>query len=111
MNFGQAELERVISPDLLSTLGCGCVCAQVAASQPGDVGLSFVDVSSQRGGFQLGILLSQPAQLADRLVPHFTQSPDQLIGLGDITFPNHRRMVSPVGVLRNPTRGMTTISG
>jgi hypothetical protein len=51
------------------------------------VGLCFVDVSSQRRAFQLGILPSQPAQLADRLIPHFTQSPDQLIGLGGITFP------------------------
>jgi hypothetical protein len=32
------------------------------------------------------------AQLADRLIPHFTESPDQLIGLGGITFPHHRRI-------------------
>ncbi len=67
------------------------------------LGLRLVGVSSQRG-FQLEILLSQPAKLPVRLVPQFAQSPDQLIGLSGIAF-THRRMVSLVGALRNPMRG------
>jgi hypothetical protein len=50
------------------------------------VGLGFVDFSSQRGGFQFGIF--QPAQLADHVIAHIAQSPDQLIGLGGIPCPH-----------------------
>jgi hypothetical protein len=59
-----------------------------------DVGLGFVDFSSQRGGFQLGIF--QPAQPADHVIAHIAQSSDQLTGLGGIPF-THSGIVSPVG--------------
>jgi hypothetical protein len=58
------------------------------------VGLGFVDFSSQRDGFQLGIF--QPLQLADHVIEHIAQSPDQLIGLSGIPF-THRGIVLPAG--------------
>lgn len=83
-----------MSGGLWNTLGCGC--PQVPVLQTVDVGLGFVDFSSQRDGFQLGIF--QPAQPADHVIAHIAQSPDQLIGLCGIPF-THRGIVSPAGAL------------
>ncbi len=45
----------------------------------------------------LRIVFFQPGHLANRLVAHFAQSPDQLSGLCGIAF-THRGIVAPAGV-------------
>ena len=72
------------------------ISAQIAAVQTSDVGLSFVDVSAQRCGVQSPVVFFEPGHLANQLVAHFAQSPDQLSGLRGIPFP-HRGIVAPVG--------------
>jgi hypothetical protein len=86
---------RRILPSLANGLRCLHSLTQVAALQTVDVCLRIVDVLSQRRGFQLGIF--QPAQPSDRVIPHFAQSPNQLIGLCSIPF-THYGIVSPAGV-------------
>jgi hypothetical protein len=94
-------------PGLANGLRCLHISAQIAAVQTSDVGLSFIDVSPQRSGFQLPVVFFQPGHLAKHLVPHFAQSPDQLSRLCGIPS-THRGIVSPAGVpgtLNRPATG------
>jgi hypothetical protein len=56
-------------------LANGLGCLQISA-QTSDVGLSFIDVSPQRCGVQLGAVFSSHVHPGDHLVPHIAQSPD-----------------------------------
>jgi hypothetical protein len=77
------------SAGLANGLGCLHISAQIAAMQTSDVGLSFIDVSPQRCGVQLGTVFFQPRHPADHLVPHIAQSPDQYRGLSCIALTHH----------------------